>query len=186
MELEQVMDEMELKMMKSMEVIEHEFATIRTGKASPALVENIMVDYYGTQTRLRQIAGISTPEPRLIIIQTWDPGAVDAVEKALMKSKIGITPIRDGRVLRMPIPELSEERRKELDKVLKGMAEEGRVAVRNVRREANDAIKKLQKGGAITEDQMHTAEKKVQDKTNEYIGDIDKLLAKKEKEIMEI
>ncbi|MCX6358082.1 MAG: ribosome recycling factor [Candidatus Aureabacteria bacterium] len=186
MELEQVMDEMELKMMKSMEVIEHEFATIRTGKASPALVENIMVDYYGTQTRLRQIAGISTPEPRLIIIQTWDPGAVDAVEKALMKSKIGITPIRDGRVLRMPIPELSEERRKELDKVLKGMAEEGRVAVRNVRREANDAIKKLQKGGAITEDQMHTAEKKVQDKTNEYIGEIDKFLAKKEKEIMEL
>jgi len=134
MELSEIMDEMELKMMKSREGVEHEFAAIRTGKASPALVENIVVDYYGTQTRLRQIAGISTPEPRLLVIQPWDPSAADAVEKAIMKSKLGVNPIRDGRIIRVPIPELSEERRKDLDKVVKHMAEEGRVAVLNVRR----------------------------------------------------
>lgn len=186
MESGEVLDEMELKMMKSIEVVEHEFSAIRTGKASPALVENITVDYYGAQTRLRQLCGISTPEPRLIVIQPWDPSAADAVEKALMKSKLGITPVRDGRIFRIPIPELSEERRRELDKVVKHMAEEGRVAIRNIRREANEQIKKLQKEGEITEDEMFGAEKKVQDKTDEYIKEIDRLLAKKEKEIMEI
>lgn len=182
----EILDEMELKMMKTAEVVEHEFAAIRTGKATPALVENIMVDYYGTQTRLRQIAGISTPEPRLIILQAWDPGAVDAIEKAVLKSKLGVTPMRDGRIIRVPIPELSEERRKELDKVVKHMAEEGRVAIRNVRREANEHIKKLQKEGKIPEDEMVTAEEQVQKKTDEYIKSIDALLARKEKEIMEI
>lgn len=186
MELDGILDEMELKMMKTMEMLEHEFAGIRTGKASPALVENIMVDYYGTQTRLKQLAGISTPEPRLIVIQAWDPQGTEAVEKALLKSKLGVTPIRDGRIIRVPIPELSEERRKELDKVVKHMAEEGRVAIRNIRRDANEHIKKGQKDGDIPEDDMVHAEKKVQDKTNEYIGGIDKLLAKKEKEIMEL
>jgi len=181
-----ILEEMELKMMKTMEVVEHEFATIRTGKASPALVENIVVDYYGAQTRLRQIAGISTPEARLIVIQAWDPAATDAIEKGLLKSKLGITPVRDGRILRIPIPELSEERRRELDKVVKHMAEEGRVAIRNVRREANEHIKKGQKEGKIAEDDMVHAEKKVQEKTDEYIRDIDKLLARKEKEIMEV
>jgi ribosome recycling factor len=181
-----ILEEMELKMMKTLEVVEHEFAAIRTGKASPALVENIMVDYYGTQTRLRQIAGISTPEARLIVIQAWDPAATDAIEKGLLKSKLGITPIKDGRIVRVPIPELSEERRRELDKVVKHMAEEGRVAIRNIRRDANDHIKKEQKGGKITEDEMVHAEKQVQEKTDEYIRDIDKLLARKEKEIMEV
>ncbi len=181
-----ILEEMELKMMKSLEVVEHEFAMIRTGKASPALVENIMVDYYGTQTRLRQIAGISTPEARLIVIQAWDPAATDAIEKALLKSKLGVTPIKDGRVVRVPIPELSEERRKELDKLVKHMAEEGRVAIRNIRREANDHIKKVQKEGKITEDEMAHAEKQVQEKTDGYIKNIDNLLAKKEKEIMEV
>jgi ribosome recycling factor len=186
MELSEIMEEMELKMMKSVEVVEHEFATIRTGKASPALVENITVDYYGTQTRLRQLAGISTPEPRLIVIQPWDPSAADAVEKAIMKSKLGVNPMRDGRIIRVPIPELSEERRRDLDKVVKGMAEEGRVAIRNIRREANEHIKKIQKEGKITEDEMVHSEKEVQVKTDDYIKEIDKLLAKKEKEIIEI
>jgi ribosome recycling factor len=186
MTADEILEEMELKMMKSLEVVEHEFATIRTGKASPALVENIMVDYYGTHTRLRQIAGISTPEARLIVIQAWDPAALDAIEKALLKSKLGITPIKDGRVIRVPIPELSEERRKELDRLVKHMAEEGRVAIRNIRRDANDHIKKEQKAGKITEDDMTHSEKHVQEKTNEYIGKIDKLLVRKEKEIMEV
>ncbi|MEJ2744896.1 MAG: ribosome recycling factor [bacterium] len=186
MTADEILEEMELKMMKTLEVVEHEFATIRTGKASPALVENIMVDYYGTQTRLRQIAGISTPEARLIVIQAWDAAALDAIERALLKSKLGITPIKDGRVVRVPIPELSEERRKELDKLVKHMAEEGRVAIRNVRRDANDHIKKEQKAGKITEDDMTHSEKHVQEKTNEYVGKIDNLLARKEKEIMEV
>ncbi|MCX6356236.1 MAG: ribosome recycling factor [Candidatus Aureabacteria bacterium] len=186
MELDEILDDMELKMMKTMEVVEHEFSAIRTGKASPALVDNIMVDYYGAQTRIKQLAGISTPEPRLLVIHPWDPAGADAIEKALLKSKLGITPIRDGRILRLPMPELSEERRKELDKVVKAMAEEGRIAIRNVRREANEHTKKVQKEGKITEDQMHNAEKKIQDKTNEYITVIDKLLVKKEKEIMEL
>jgi ribosome recycling factor len=183
---EEILEEMELKMMKTAEVVEHDFSAVRTGKASPALVENIVVDYYGTQTRLRQIAGISTPEPRLIVLQAWDPGAVDAMEKAILKSKLGVTPVRDGRILRVPIPELSEERRKELDKVVKHRAEEGRVAIRNVRREANEHIKRLQKEGKIPEDEMVKAEKRVQEKTDEYIKEIDRLLAKKEKEILEI
>lgn len=182
----EILEEMELKMLKSLEVVEHEFATIRTGKASPALVEHIMVDYYGTPTRLRQIAGISTPEARLIVIQAWDPAALDAIEKALQKSKLGITPVKDGRVIRVPIPELSEERRKELDKLVKHMAEEGRVAIRNIRRDANEHIKREQKAGKITEDEMTHGEKHVQEKTDEYIGSIDKLLARKEKEIMEV
>ncbi len=186
MEIKEVMEQMELKMMKSIEAIEHEFSSIRTGKASPALVENIMVDYYGSQTRLREIAGISTPEARLIVIQPWDPSAVDAVEKAIMKSKLGITPLKDGRILRLPIPELSEERRTDLGKVVKNMAEEGRVAIRNVRREANEHIKKLQKEGKITEDQMYRHERDVQAKTDEYIKEIDNLLERKEKDIIEI
>ena len=186
MTADEILEEMELKMLKTLEVVEHEFAMIRTGKASPALVENIVVDYYGTQTRLRQIAGISTPEARLIVIQAWDPAALDAIEKALLKSKLGVTPIKDGRVVRVPIPELSEERRKELDKLVKHMAEEGRVAIRNIRRDANEHIKREQKAGKITEDEMTNGEKHVQEKTNEYIGSIDKLLARKEKEIMEV
>ncbi len=186
MTADEILEEMELKMLKTLEVVEHEFAMIRTGKASPALVENLVVDYYGTQTRLRQIAGISTPEARLIVIQAWDPAALDAIEKALLKSKLGVTPIKDGRVVRVPIPELSEERRKELDKLVKHMAEEGRVAIRNIRRDANEHIKREQKAGKITEDEMTNGEKHVQEKTNEYIGSIDKLLARKEKEIMEV
>ena len=183
---EEILEEMELKMMKTAEVVEHDFSAVRTGKASAALVENIVVDYHGTQTRLRQIAGISTPEPRLIVIQSWDPSAVDAMEKAILKSKLGVTPVRDGRILRVPIPELSEERRKELDKVVKHRAEEGRVAIRNVRREANEQLKRLQKEGKIPEDEMVKAEKRVQEKTDEYIKEIDRLLAKKEKDILEI
>ncbi len=186
MKSNEILDEMELKMMKTTEVIEREFAAVRTGKATPALVENIVVDYYGAQTRLRKIASISTPEPRLIVLQAWDPAAVDAIEKAVLKSKLGVNPVKDGRLIRVPIPELSEERRKELDKVVKHMAEEGRVAVRNVRREANEQIKKMQKDGTIPEDEMILAGERVQKKTDEYIKIIDTLLAKKEKEIMEI
>lgn len=186
MKADDVIDEIELKMMKSVEVVENEFASIRTGKASPALVENIMVDYYDTRTRLRDLAGLSTPEPRLLVIQPWDPGALSAVEKAVLKANVGLNPINDGKIIRVPIPEMSEERRQDLVKVVKRLAEEGRVSVRNLRREANHEIEKLFKDGELPEDEKFRLLKVVQDKTDEYIGRIDELAGKKEKELLEI
>lgn len=186
MTLEEVLEDTELKMMKSVDFVQKEFATIRTGKASPALVENVHVDYYGTKTRLRELAGISTPEPRLIVIQPWDPTVMAEVERALLKANLGVTPLNDGKVIRIPIPELNEERRRDLNKVIKRMAEDGRVSIRNIRREANEEIKKLQKNGEITEDDMYRSEKEIQEKTGEYIAEIDKYLSGKENEILEI
>ncbi len=186
MTLQQVLDEMEEKMMKTLEFVHSEFATVRTGKASPSLVENIQVEAYGGHMRLRELAGISTPEPRLIVIQPWDPTVVQAVEKAIMKSELGITPRVDGKIIRIPIPELDAERRKELDKVIKHMAEEGRVAVRSERRHGIENAKKLQKEGKITEDELKHAEKEVQNKTDEYIKEIDTVLGHKEKEILAV
>ncbi len=186
MTLDEVLEDTELKMMKSVDFVQKEFATIRTGKASPALVENVHIDYYGTKTRLRELAGISTPEPRLIVIQPWDPTVMNEVERALLKANLGVTPLNDGKVIRIPIPELNEERRRDLNKVIKRMAEDGRVSIRNIRREANEEIKKLQKNGKITEDDMYRSEKEIQEKTDEYITEIDKFLSSKEKEILEI
>ena len=133
MTLQEVLDTMEEKMMKTLEVVHTEFASVRTGKASASLVENIQVEAYGTRMRLRELAGIATPEPRLIVIQPWDPTVVHAVEKAIQKSELGITPMLDGKIIRIPIPELDQERRKELDKVIKHMAEEGRRVSRRPR-----------------------------------------------------
>ena len=133
MNLQEVLDTMEEKMMKTFEVVHNEFATVRTGKASPALVENIQVEAYDTHMRLRELAGISTPEPRLIVIQPWDPTVVQAVTKAIQQSPLGIMPVVDGKIIRIPIPELDQERRHELDKMLKKLAEDGRVAIRNER-----------------------------------------------------
>lgn len=186
MTLQQVLDEMEEKMMKTVEFVHSEFATVRTGKASPSLVENIQVEAYGGHMRLRELAGISTPEPRLIVIQPWDPTVVQAVEKAIMKSELGITPRIDGKIIRIPIPELDAERRKELDKVCKHMAEEGRVAIRSERRHGMENAKKLQKEGKITEDELKHAEKEIQNKTDEYTKEIDTVLAHKEKEILAV
>jgi ribosome recycling factor len=186
MTLQQVLDAMEEKMLKTLEFVHNEFATVRTGKASTALVENIQVEAYGSRMRLRELAGISTPEPRLIVIQPWDMTLVQAVEKAILKSELGITPRVDGKVIRIPIPELDQERRHELDKVCKKMAEEGRVAVRNERRHAHDQVKKLQKDGQITEDDLKHAEKEIQTKTDQYIKEIDTVLAHKEKEILAV
>ena len=131
MTLQEVLDTMEEKMMKTLEVVHDEFAKVRTGKASASLVEGIQVEAYGTHMRLRELAGIATPEPRLIVIQPWDPSVVQAVEKAILKSELGVTPVNDGKVIRIPIPELDQERRRDLDKVCKKMAEDGRVAIRN-------------------------------------------------------
>lgn len=186
MTLQQVLDEMEEKMMKTLEVVHNEFATVRTGKASTSLVENIQVEAYGGHMRMKEVAGLSTPEPRLIVIQPWDPSIVKAVEKAIMTSELGITPNIDGKIIRIPIPELDAERRRELDKVCKKMAEDGRVAIRNERRHGIDALKKLQKEGKITEDELKHGEKEVQNKTDEYIKEIETVLAHKEKEILQV
>jgi len=176
----------EEKMEKTLHVVESEFATIHTGRASPALVENIQVEAYGSAMRLRDIAGISTPEARVIAIQPWDVSNVQPIEKAIQKANIGVNPRVDGKLIRIFLPIPSEERRKELDKLVKKYAENGRVAVRNERRDAIESLKKIQKAGTISEDDLATAEKEVQKLTDQYIGEIDKHLAAKEKEILTV
>jgi ribosome recycling factor len=176
----------EEKMEKAVSFLHEELSGLRTGKASPHLVENIQVDYYGTTQRVRDIANISTPEPRLIVISPFDPSSLGAIEKAIQGANLGITPMNDGRLIRVPIPELSEERRKELLKVGKRMAEEQRVAVRNVRREANDAVKALLKDKVITEDDRDLALDEIQKSTDQQIKKIDDMLVQKEKDLMEV
>ncbi len=184
--IDDVMLDAEDKMEKSINVLVDQFAGIRTGKASPALVENIQVEYYGTLTRLKEMAGISTPEPRLIVITAYDNSVLPEVEKAILAANLGVTPINDGRLIRIPIPELNEERRKEMLKLAKRMVEDSRVAVRNVRRDANEAIKSLQKDGKITEDDRDSALDEVQKCTDNAIKKIDDALKDKEIEIMEV
>jgi ribosome recycling factor len=186
MSLQEVLDSMEEKMMKTLDVVHQEFATVRTGKASTSLVENIQVEAYGAQMRLRELAGLSTPEPRLIVIQPWDPTVVPAVVKAIQTSSLGIQPVSDGKLVRIPIPELDKERRQQLDKHIKKLAEDGRIAIRNERRHGMEAAKKLQKEGKITEDDLKHGEKEIQNRTDEYIKEIDTVLAHKEKEILAV
>lgn len=184
--VDDVLLETDDKMEKSVSVLHDQFAGVRTGKASPALVENLNVLYYGAPTRLREIAGITTPDPKLIVINAYDPTALSAIEKAILAANLGLTPMNDGKVIRVPIPELSEERRKELTKVARHMAEEARVAVRNVRRDANEHIRTLQKDGKVSEDDRDVALKEVQKSTDEYMKKIDDLIAHKEKEMMAV
>ena len=184
--LDDVLLDVEDKMDKAVQHLQQELAGLRTGKASPGMVDGIQVQYYGTMTRLRDIAGISTPEPRLIVINPFDPSSRAAIVQAIMAANIGITPIDDGRVIRIPIPELSEERRRDLTKVCKRMCEEARVAIRNVRRDGNEAVKALQKGTKITEDERDGGLDGVQKLTDDYVKKIDDLAAKKEKDIMAV
>lgn len=186
MPIDEVLLEAEEKMEKSLNKVKEEFVVIRTGKASPQLVENIRVDCYGSHMTMKEVAGITTPEPRLIVIQPWDVSNVDPVKKAIEESKLGISPMVDGKIIRIPIPELSEERRVELTKVVKKIAEDGRIAVRHNRRDALDVLKKEQKGGDITEDELAVAEKEVQKLTDKYVGLIDTALTNKEAELMKV
>ncbi len=179
-------NEIEEQMMKAVEAMERDFSAIRTGKASPALVEGVKVDYYGTPTRLKELAGITSPEPRLLVIQPWDPSSVKAIEKAIVSSNIGISPVNDGRVLRLPIPELSEERRASLAKQVKNRAEEARISIRNIRREGNDVAKNAEKKSEITEDDLKDTLDEIQKLTDEYIKEIDKSLESKENELMSV
>ncbi len=181
-----LVEELEEQFMQSGEALERDLAGYRTGKASPALVEGLMVDYYGTQTRLRDIAGVTAPEPRLLVIQPWDQNAISNIEKAIQSSSLGISPVSDGRVIRLPIPELSEERRRDLVKQVSRRSEEAKVTVRNHRREANDAAKKFQKSSDITEDDLRDMLKEIQDLTDHYTKQVDEFAKGKEKEIMAI
>jgi ribosome recycling factor len=176
----------EMSMEKSVDYMVHEFAGVRTGKASPALVENVDVQAYGSAMKLKQLALITTPEPRLLVVQPFDAGTVQDIERALKESKIGITPAVDGKIIRLPIPELSEERRKELVRSLGKMAEEARVRVRSNRRAAMDEAKKLKAGGKLTEDELRDLEDEVQKLTDRFVKSVDDHLKHKEAEVMKV
>src|SRR5205823_3612946 len=183
---EEILFEAELAMEKSVDYMVHEFASVRTGKASPALVENVDVEAYGSAMKLKQLALITTPEPRLLVVQPFDASTVRDIEKALKESKIGITPLVDGKIIRLPVPELSEERRKDLVKSLKQMAEEARVRVRANRRHAMDEAKKMEKAGGVTEDQLRDLEDEIQKLTDRFVKSIDENLERKEAEVMKV
>ena len=178
--------EAEDKMIKTEQVVINEFAGVRTGKASASLVENIMVEVYGSQMRIRELAGITTPEPRMLVVQPWDLNSLHPIEKAIQKSNIGLNPTIQGKIIRLVFPELSQERRQEFVKLIKKMAEDGRVAIRHVRRDAMEQLKKHAHDSGITEDQEKQAEKDLQKLTDDYIAKIDTHLTHKEKEIMTV
>jgi len=180
------MKDVEAKMEKTLSSLKADLNKVRTGRASLALFDDIRVDYYGTPTPLNQMATLSVPEPRLITIQPWDTSIISEIEKAILKSELGVTPASDGKIIRITIPRLTEERRKELVKVVKKMAEGTKVAVRNIRREANDQLKGLEKDKKISQDQLRQWMDKVQTSTDKFIKKVDEVLAAKEKEILEI
>ena len=182
----QVIETATEKMKKTQNVYQDELRSIRAGRANPQLLERITVDYYGVQTPLTQMGNITSPEPRMLVINLWDQKSIPLVEKAILKSDLGLNPSNDGKIIRLIIPELNEERRKELTKLVRKGAEDAKVAVRSIRRDAMEQFKKLEKDSKITEDDRKTAEKKMQDKTDDAIKAIDKLCAEKEKEIMAV
>jgi ribosome recycling factor len=184
--IEDVIRESEDKMKKTIESLKRELTGIRTGRATPALLERVTVDYYGTPTPINQVANVSVPEPRLLMISPWDRSLLPTIERALLKSDLGITPNSDGTVIRLALPSLTEERRKELVKSVSKKSEEEKVAIRNIRREANEHLKKLQKDSKISEDEEKRAEEKVQKLTDKYIVEIDQITKAKDAEIMEV
>ena len=180
------LNHIEEKMNKTISVLQENFSEVRAGRANPAILNKIRVDYYGTPTPINQVAGISVPEARLIVIQPWDVSLLKEIEKEILKAEIGINPNNDGKVIRLAFPELNEERRKELVKEIKKMAEDSKVSIRSIRREAMDEAKKLQKDNQMTEDELKGAEDQIQKLTDEKIAEIDKVLAEKEKEVMSV
>jgi ribosome recycling factor len=184
--IDELIDDAKRRMDKSVDATVHEFNTVRTGRASAGLLDRIHVEYYGQKTPLKQLATINVPEPRLITIQPFDPSTLKTIERALQESDLGLTPSNDGRIIRLPIPQLTEERRKELVKVVRHLAEEGRVAVRNVRRDVMHDLKELVRDGEVGDDEERRAEERVQKLTNEHVTRIDELLKRKEEEILEV
>ncbi len=175
----------EVRMKKSIEHLQHELARIRTGRATPALLDVVKVEYYGSTVPLNQVATITAPEPRMLVVQPWEKKLIGEIEKAIMQSDLGLNPANDGNVVRVPIPELSEERRQDLLKLVKKFCEESRVAIRNIRRDANEHVKKLEKNHEISEDESHKMLDKIQKLTDDYIKKVDELYHKKEDEILE-
>lgn len=182
----EILKDAEQRMAKAVEAAQHDFSTIRTGRANPVLLERVAVDYYGTQMHINQLATVTAPEPRLLIVAPWDKGAISIIEKAIQNSDLGITPASDGNVIRLQIPYLTEERRKEMIKILHRKAEDGKIAVRNIRRDANEHLKDLEKKHEISEDDSKRTQEQVQKSTDKYIEEIDKLQAAKEQELMEV
>ncbi len=184
--MKQVLGHAEEKMKKTMGVLMDEYAAVRAGRANPAVLDKIMVDYYGAPTAINQLAAVAVSEARVLTIQPWDATSCHAIEKAIQMSDLGINPQSDGKIIRLTFPQLTEERRKELAKEISKMAEQAKVAVRSIRRDAIDKLKAMKKNSELTEDDLKDAEKKAQDLTDKYCKEADQLFAKKEKEIMEI
>ena len=184
--IEELLGEQRARMQKSLDVLQDDLLSIRTGRASPALVEKLPVEYYGTMTLLNQMASIAAPEPRLLVIRPWDPSALADIERAILKSDLGLTPMNDGKLIRLNIPRLTEERRRELVKVVSRRVEEGRIAVRNLRRDALQDLREFEKEKMISEDEFFRGKDELQELTDEFIEKIDKVGKRKEAEVMEI
>jgi ribosome recycling factor len=184
--IEELLQDARERMTKSVESTRHEFGSVRTGRATPALLDRIVVEYYGAQTPLRQLATIGAPEARLLSIQPYDKGSIKAIEKAILESDVGLTPNNDGNMIRLAIPELTEERRKQLVKVVRGIAEEGRIAIRNIRRDVMHDLRELRDAGEAGSDDEHRAEGELQKLTDEKVAELDGLLKHKEEEILEV
>lgn len=184
--IKDIVDNAGNRMEKAVAATGHEFSGVRTGRASTVILDRVFVDYYGTKTPLKQVANINVPEPQLLVIQPWDKSVMGAIEKAIMQSDLGLTPSNDGQVIRLPFPPLSEERRKDMVKLVKKLGEEGKVAVRNIRRDANEHLKDSEKQHEISENELERGQDEVQDLTDRYISEIDELLKIKEKEVMEV
>ncbi|MBL7064738.1 MAG: ribosome recycling factor [Anaerolineae bacterium] len=183
--IRELLHETEGRMRKTLEVLDADLRTIRTGRASPALVERVMVEYYGTPTPLNQLAVISAPEPQLLTIRPYDPGSLGDIERAILKSELGLTPSNDGRIIRLPIPRLTEERRRELAKLVRHRVEEGKVALRNIRREAMDDLREFEKEKLISEDDLYRGKDDLQDLTDRYAKQVDETGARKQRDILE-
>ncbi len=184
--IKDVVDDAEVRMGKAIDALRRDLGTIRTGRASPSLVERLTVDYYGSSTPLNQLAGISVPEPRLLVIQPWDRGSMSAIEKAILKSELGLNPSNDGQVIRIAIPALTEERRKQLVKLVHGHVEEGKVALRNIRRDAMSSVKELLNEKMIGEDDERRAEQQVDELTKRFVSEADRVGKDKELEVLEV
>lgn len=184
--VDEIFEDLKDRMGKSIESLKREYSRLRTGRASISLLDGIRVSYYDTPTPLNQMASLAVPEPRLIVIQPWDKTAIEDIEKAILKSELGLTPMNDGKVIRISIPPLTEERRKELVKVARKMSEENKVSIRNIRRDANEMLKDLKKEKEITEDDLYRSQEEVQKATDQFISQVDELCSAKEKEILEI
>ncbi len=184
--MKQILNELERKMKKTIESYENELSGVRAGRANPQVLDKLTVDYYGTETPIKQVSSISVPEARLLVIQPWDISLIKPIEKVLLKSDLGITPSNDGKVIRLPFPALTEDRRKELVKVVKGYSENAKVSIRNLRRESLEKLKKMLKDKEISEDELAQAEENVQKVVDKFTKEIEEITKKKEKELMEI